>query len=110
MVGVIRRGKAQHVSVEEETTALASPEGVAVDAHDAGHSAAIGVEGRGGIVRFDLHDQVPLVVELDHAGVVIEHRDQPVDLPADLLGRPHNISLEQTVHHRLMTLLIAVLQ
>src|SRR4030095_11331772 len=60
-----------------------------VDSPEASDGPAIGVEGRRRIVCFDLHDQVPLVVQLDYASVVMEHRDQPVDPLTDLFGSPH---------------------
>ena len=65
-------------SYYDEPGAAAGAEGVAVDADDAGQSAAVGIERRRRIVGLDLKDQRPVVVEADHPGVVLEHRKAKV--------------------------------
>src|SRR5215471_8409573 len=108
-LSIVKRRKAQHIRVEQETTPFPRPKGVAIDSHNAGDGPAIGVEGRRGIVRFDLHDQVPLVIQLDHTSVVMKHRDQPVDPLADFLGSPHNKTFKETANNRLAPMLVTVL-
>src|SRR5262249_36878793 len=43
--GIVGRGEAQYVGIEQQTATLASAKRVAIDSHDASHSTAIGVEG-----------------------------------------------------------------
>ena len=81
-----RRTEAVAPDVDQEVGSLAGAERVAVDADDAGHRAAVGIERRRAVVGLDLVDQVDLVVEVDHAGVVAEDRDQPVHLVGDFAG------------------------
>ena len=57
--------------------------------------AAVGVDGRGVVVRLDLEADVVLVVEPDHAGVVGEDAHQPVEVQG--LGRGEDRLLEQVV-------------
>ena len=81
-----RRTEAVAPDVDQQIRPLPGAERVAVHADDAGHRAAVGIERGGAVMGFDLIDEVELVVEIDHAGVILENRHQPVDLFGDLLG------------------------
>ena len=73
-----RRTEAVAPRVEKQFAAHAGAHRVAVDADDAGDGAAVGVERGRAVVRLYLVYKVITVVEPDHAGVVGEHRNEPV--------------------------------
>nr|GFC68545.1 hypothetical protein [Tanacetum cinerariifolium] len=76
---VIRVSKAQHVGIEQQArTADAGSQRVAVVAQDAGDSSAVGVDGRGRVVRFDLPHEQRFGVDAYRAGVVRKHLNEPV--------------------------------
>ena len=89
---VVGRRKAEDVGVEDELRPLAAAEGVAVDADDPRQGAAVGVEGRGGVVGLHLEDQVPVVVEADDPGVVGKDGEAPVAWRPSAPGSPSSIS------------------
>ena len=80
------RGEAEHVRVEDGPRAHAAAQDVPVDAHDAGHGAAVRVQRAGGIVGLGLHAHVPVFRERDDAGVVGEDGLEPRGLGPHLLG------------------------
>ena len=80
---VIGRGKTEDVRVEDELGSDACARGVSIDADDSGQRPAIGVEGGWAVVRLDLTDKIPVVVELDNPRVIVKNGDKPVHLPAD---------------------------
>ena len=53
---------------------------VSVHANDAGHGAAVRVQGRRGIVGFSLHAHAPRIVPCNHPGVVVKDRKKPINL------------------------------
>src|SRR6202043_3962692 len=80
----------------------AGPQRVANDAAQAGVGAAVGLDGRGVVVRLDLEADVILVAEPDDTGVVLEDADAPIVLalaepPPDFLGGPEDRLLEEVV-------------
>ena len=78
--GVERRvggSDAEDIGVGDRLGAEAGPHRVADHAADAGVGPAVGVDGRGVVVRLDLEADVDIVVEADDAGVVLEDRDEP---------------------------------
>ena len=84
----VGRGEAEDVGIADRLGAHAGAHRVADHAADARVGPAVGLQGRGVIVRLDLEDHVVLVVEADHAGVVAEDAHAPVVGPrssADLL-------------------------
>ena len=74
--GVDRR-EAEHVGVQNRLGAEPGAEAVADDSADAGRRAAVRLQRRRVIVRLDLEADAVLLIELDHAGVVVEHRQAP---------------------------------
>ncbi|OQA77563.1 MAG: hypothetical protein BWY31_04470 [Lentisphaerae bacterium ADurb.Bin242] len=90
-----RRTEAVAPDVDQQVGALPRAHGIAVDAHDSGHRASVGIQRGGAVVRLDLVDQVELVVEGDHARVVGEHGDQPVDFLRNLRGAFLDIGFEE---------------
>ena len=108
---LVVEGRAEAVApdIGNQRGAHARAERVAVDAHDAGHRPAVGVERGGGVVRFHLVDQMQPVVELHDAGVVGEDRNQPVDGLGNLVGGGLHIGFVERVDHLLLAgLLVAV--
>src|SRR5919106_3850244 len=99
-LGIVRWGKTKHIGVEEQAATQAGAKGITVDPQNAGDGAAIWVESAWRIMRFDLHDQIPLVVEFDHASVVVKDGEEPIDALADLLGGAHHIAFEEAVNRR----------
>ena len=81
---VVGRRKTEDVRVEDELRPLSAPEGIPVDADDARERPAVGVEGRGGVVGLHLEDEVPVVVESDDPGIVVENGEAPVVRPHPL--------------------------
>ena len=80
-----RRAETVAPDVDEKICTLSGPQRVAVDSDDTGHCAAVGVKCGGAVVGFNLVDKVELVIEFDHARVVGEDGDEPVDFLRDLL-------------------------
>ena len=96
----VGRGEAEDVGVADRLGAQAGAERIADDAAEAGVGAAVGLDGRGMVVRFDLEADVKLVVETHDAGVVLEDADAPVvgaEPAADLLRGAEDRFLEQIV-------------
>jgi len=100
---VVRRGETEDIGVEDQLGPHARAEGVAVDAHDAGEGAAVGIQGGWGIVGLHLEDEAVVVVEADDAGVV--HEDGEAEITggagaafgADPFRRPLDVGLEEGV-------------
>ena len=90
-------GRAEAVApdVDEELRAAAGPEGVAVHADDAGHRTAIGVERGRAVVGFDLIGEAPLVIEGDHARVVVEDGEEPRAPGHQFFRGSPNVGLEK---------------
>ena len=87
--GRIGRGEAEDVGVADGLGAHAGAHRVADHAADARVGPAVGFEGRGVVVGFDLEDDVILIVEADDARVVGEDAYAPIvlaQLLADFLG------------------------
>ena len=80
------RSEAVTPDVDEQIRTLTGAERVAVHTDDTGHGAAVGIEGGGAVMGFDLVADVDLVVEVDHTGVVAENGDQPIHFLGDLFG------------------------
>ena len=74
----VGRGEAEHVGAAHRLGAQAGAHDVANHAAEARVGAAVGLEGRGVVVRLDLERDVELVVEPHDAGVVLEDADAPV--------------------------------
>ena len=92
------RGKAEHIGVADQLGAHAGAKGIAVDPDDAGQCPAVRIKGRGAIVGLHLEDHVPVGIEADHPGIVLEHRQAPVVLThvlADLFGNIADIGVKQ---------------
>jgi len=99
-------GRAEAVApdVDQQVGPEPRAERVAVDPHDAGDGAAVGIQGGRGVVGLDLVDEVAAVVEGDHARVVVEDRDQPgsavalAKLPVDLARGLPDVGVEEGTH------------
>ncbi len=77
---LIGRRETKHVGVADRLGAHAGAQGIANHATDASVRAAIGLEGRGMIVRFNFKADVVTIVEANHSGVVFEHAHAPITL------------------------------
>ena len=108
-MGVVGGCEAQNVGIEQQPAPHSGAEWVAVHAQNAGDRAAVRVQGGRRVVGLHLHDQVPVVVEGDDPGVVVEHRAQPVDPLRDLLGRRHDVALEEAPDGRARSVLVLVI-
>ncbi len=101
--GHIGRREAEHIRVADRLCAEPRPHDVADHAADARIRAAIGLERRGMIVRFDLEGEVELVVEPHDASIVLEHAHAPVaaargsPILAQLLRRREDRLLEHVL-------------
>ena len=92
--------EAEHVGVADEFRAEAGAHRVAVHPHDAGQRPAVGVEGRGAVVRFHLDAGVVFGRKGDDARVVLEHGTAEIPVAealADLLGRVHDAGFVEAV-------------
>ena len=74
----IGRRHAEDVGVADRLGPQAGPERVADHAAQSRVGAAVGIDGRGMVVRLDLETDVVLVVEPDDAGIIAEDAHQPV--------------------------------
>ncbi len=79
-MGKVGGRDAEHVGVSDRLGGAAGSEDVSDDAAEAGVRAAVGVDGGGVIMGFDLEADVEGVVEPDDAGVVFEDAHEPVEV------------------------------
>ena len=100
----VGRRHAEHVEVCDRLGAQARAEHVADHAPQPRGGAAVGLDGRGMVVRLHLHADVVIAVEPHHARVVTKHAHAPVAgselLPDRSRGGEHRF-LEQVVVSRL---------
>ena len=108
-MGVVGGCEAQNVGIEQQPAPHSGAEWVAVHAQNAGDRAAVRVQGGRRVVGLHLHDQVPVVVEGDDPGVVVEHRAQPVNLLRNLLGRRHDVAPEEIPDGRTCSVFVLIL-
>ena len=94
--GGVGPADAEDVEVGDRLGAEACAEHVADHATEPGGRAAVGLDRRGMIVRFNLHADVVVAIESHHARVVAEHAHAPI-VGAELL--PH---LPRGCKHRLL--------
>ena len=98
----VRWTEAEDIGVGNRASTQTCAEDVTVDADDAGHGAAVGVESARRVVRLHLHAQAPVVIPGDDSGIVVEHAQQPVDLLGDIEGGLHDVRLEQRINRRIL--------
>ena len=91
----VGRRHAEDVGVADGLGPQAGPQGIADHAADARVRAAVRVDRGGVVVRLHLEADIEFVVEADHAGVVGEDADQPVEIQG--LGGGEDGLLEQVV-------------
>ena len=70
---VKRRGKAKDIGIENQFCAHAGAERIAVDADNAGQRSAVGIKRGWRIVRLYFEDQIVIIIEFDHTGVIHKH-------------------------------------
>ena len=94
---VIRVGhaEAEDVGIGDRFRRQARAHGIADTAANSGASAAVRLNRAGMVVRFNFERQRPLVVERDHAGVVLE--DRQAAAVADQFGRAEDRFLQQII-------------
>ncbi len=95
-----RRREAEDVGVKNQPRSHTGADPVAVDADNSGQGAAVRIESARRIVRFDLEDDTPVIVEGDDAGVVLENGEAVILLPlggSHVLGCLHDTALEQRI-------------
>ena len=103
-----RLAEAEHVRIEDGPGAEARAEDVAVHADDAGDRPAVGVQGRGRVVRLGLDADEILVVEIDDAGVVMEDRPEVRPSGLEVFRGSLDISGEERVDDFLGAAFLAV--
>ena len=74
----VGRREAKYIGVADRLGAQAGAQGIADDAAQPGVGAAVGLNGRRMIVRFDFEANVILIVEFDNSGIVLENADAPI--------------------------------
>ena len=96
-------GHAEHVEVGDRLGTQARAEHVADHAAKPRRRAAVGLDRRGVVVRFDLHADVVIAVEPHHARVVAEHAHAPIigaeSLPHLPGGCKHRLLEEIVIPH-----------
>ncbi len=98
----VRGAEAEHIRVEDRPRPDAGAQDVAVDPDDARDGAAVGIEGRRGVVRLHLEADQRATVEGDHPGVVVEHRAQEPAPAGHLLRGGADVGSEERVDHLLV--------
>ena len=78
---VERRGKAKHICVKNQFGSQACAEGIAVDADNAGERPSVRIERRGRIMRFDLKDEIVMIIELDDSRVINKNGEAEILFP-----------------------------
>ena len=89
--------KAKHIGVGDGPGPQTRAKNVSVHPNDAGHGAAVRVQGRRGIVGFSLHAHAPRIVPCDHSGVVVKHRKKPINLLLHVVCRFHDVGFEDGI-------------
>ncbi len=85
-LGRVRIAEAEHVGVKDGFSAHTRAQDVAVDAHDTGNGAAVGIQRRGAVMGLSLDAEHRTFEELHYARVVHEYRAQEGLARRQILG------------------------
>ena len=96
-----RRGKAKHISIEDQFCAQARAERIAVDADNARQRATVGIQRGRRIVRLHFEDQIVIVIEFDDTRVIDKNRKTKILLAfglADFCRRAFDVFFEKRIN------------